>query len=355
MVVAILTDVETWRPSMTTARFRLVDIGVTRWYHCISRCVRRAMLLSEDGSPGRKDWIDRRLKELDQIFAISVGGFSLMDNHLHFLLRIDTEQSEQWSALEVARRWTTLFPPRGVDRKPLKVTDEFLKLKTDNLVWVEETRKRLSSLGWFMKCLKEPLARMANKQDGCRGTFFEGRYKSIAILDEESLLSVCAYIDLNPVAAGMVELPEDSPHTSIKERVEHAKAEGRIADVSEIRNGSVAATAVSDGVERDLWLVPIEDRRKAGEFREGMREGFTFGQYLILLDYTSRLVRDGKANVSAEVDSIFTRIGSTSESWTARLLKLNGPRLLGRFLAASRNRLREIAQRIGVRHLANVG
>jgi hypothetical protein len=313
------------------------------------------MLLSEDGSPGRKDWIDRRLKELDQIFAISVGGFSLMDNHLHFLLRIDTEQSEQWSALEVARRWTTLFPPRGVDRKPLKVTDEFLKLKTDNLVWVEETRKRLSSLGWFMKCLKEPLARMANKQDGCRGTFFEGRYKSIAILDEESLLSVCAYIDLNPVAAGMVELPEDSPHTSIKERVEHAKAEGRIADVSEIRNGSVAATAVSDGVERDLWLVPIEDRRKAGEFRKGMREGFTFGQYLILLDYTSRLVRDGKANVSAEVDSIFTRIGSTSESWTARLLKLNGPRLLGRFLAASRNRLREIAQRIGVRHLANVG
>ena len=92
--------------------------------------------------------------------------------------------------------------------------------------------------------------------------FFEGRYKSIAILDEEALLSVCAYIDLNPVAAGIVALPEESPHTSIKERVEHVKATGRIADVSEIRNGSVAATAVSDGLERDLWLIPIEDRRK---------------------------------------------------------------------------------------------
>jgi len=44
-------------------------------------------------SPGRKDWIDLRLKELDRIFAISVGGFSIMDNHLHFLLRIDVEQS----------------------------------------------------------------------------------------------------------------------------------------------------------------------------------------------------------------------------------------------------------------------
>jgi len=47
------------------------------------------MLLFEDGSPRRKDWIDNRLKELDRIFAISVGGFSIMDNHLHLLLRID--------------------------------------------------------------------------------------------------------------------------------------------------------------------------------------------------------------------------------------------------------------------------
>jgi len=161
----------------------------------------------------------------------------------------------------------TLYPARGSDRKPLKVTDEFLKLKSDNAAWVAATRKRLSSLGRFMKCLKEPLARLANKQDGCTGAFFEGSYKSIAILDAEALLSVCAYSDLNPVAAGIVALPEESPHTSIRERVEHVKATGRIADVSEKRSGSVAATAVSDGLERDLWLIPIEDRRKQGALR----------------------------------------------------------------------------------------
>ena len=126
----------------------------------------------------------------------------------------------------------TLYPRRGADRKPAKFTEEFLKLKADNPVWVAEARKRLSSLGWFMKCLKEPLARIAIKEDGCKGTFFEGRYKSIAILDEESLLSVCVYIDLNPVAAGIVSLPEESLHTSIKVRVDHAKSEGRIADVA---------------------------------------------------------------------------------------------------------------------------
>ena len=340
---------------MTISRSRLVDTSVSRWYHCVSRCVRRAHLMGGEAAPGRKDWIENRLKELDQIFAVSVGGFSLMDNHLHLLLRIDSEIASGWSDTEVAERWFKLFPPRGADRKPMQVSKEILAARLANVGWIAETRKRLSSLGWFMKCLKEPLARLANKQDECTGAFFEGRFKSIAILDEESLLSVCAYIDLNPVAAGIVALPEESPHTSIKERVEHAKAEGRIADVSEIRNGSVAATAVSDGVERDLWLVPIEDRRKHGELREGMREGFTLGQYLMLVDYTSRLVRDGKSTVSAEVEGIFTRLGSSAESWQSRLLKLHGTKLLGRFLAASRDRLREIAQRIGVRHLANVG
>jgi len=86
-----------------------------------------------------------------------------------------------------------------------------------------------------------------------------------------------------------------------------------------------------------------EDRQKQGALREGMREGFTLGRYLMLVDYTSRLVRDGKASVTAEVESIFTRLGSNAESLGARMLKLSGARLLGRFLSASRNRLREIA------------
>jgi hypothetical protein len=77
-----------------------------------------------------------------------------------------------------------------------------------------------------LKCLKEPLARLANRRDETRGAFFEGRFKSVAILDEEALLATCAYIDLNPVAAGIVDVPEASPHTSITERVEHVKTQG---------------------------------------------------------------------------------------------------------------------------------
>ncbi len=311
--------------------------------------------MGSEAAPGRKDWIENRLKELDQIFAVSVGGFSLMDNHLHLLLRIDPDVASGWSDIEVVERWFKLFPPRGADRKPMKVSKEIMDARVANVTWVAETRKRLSSLGWFMKCLKEPLARLANKQDECTGAFFEGRFKSIAILDEESLLSVCAYIDLNPVAAGIAPTPEASEHTSVKARVEHVKTSGRTEDLKAAELGSVAAMRVSSGLEDDLWLVPIEDRRQSGAVREGMRSGFTLCQYLMLVEYTGRMLREGKAAISLEVEDIFARLGSTAQTWWQRMQKLTGGRLLGRFLAASRDRLRQLASTLKVRHLANVG
>src|SRR5271157_4911574 len=77
-------------PRMTIARAHLVDPAVTRWYHCITRCVRRAFLLAE-GLLDRKHWIEHRLEELAQIFSVSVAGFTAMDNHLHVLVRLDPQ------------------------------------------------------------------------------------------------------------------------------------------------------------------------------------------------------------------------------------------------------------------------
>ena len=67
---------------MTIARAHLVDPCLTRWYHCVTRCVRRAFLLGE-GAHDRKSWIEERLQELAEIFAVGVGGYSVLDNHLH--------------------------------------------------------------------------------------------------------------------------------------------------------------------------------------------------------------------------------------------------------------------------------
>ncbi len=345
---------------MTIARSRLVDVTVSRWYHCISRCVRRAFLIGEgvDSSTGdRKEWIERRLKELAEIFAVSVGGFSIMDNHLHLLVRLDSAVGDGWSAVEVVRRWFVLYPPRGADRKALsgETLEELRAQRLGDAAWIAKTRERLKSLSWFMKCLKEPLSRLVNKAEKCTGAFFEGRFKSIMILDDEALLSVCAYIDLNPVAAGIAPTPEESEHTSIRERVVIVEEQGRTQDLEMAIEGSVPASKVSAGLEDKLWLVPIEDRRRIDSVREGMLAGFTLGNYLSLVEYTGRLIRDGKASISAELAGVFEQLGSNAEAWKARLMKLSGGRLLGRFLAANRQRLREVAERMGVHHLANLG
>jgi hypothetical protein len=338
---------------MTIARAQLVDASLTRWYHCITRCVRRAFLLGE-GDHNRMEWIENRLEELAELFAIGVGGFSVMDNHLHVLLRLDPDVACAWSDEEIVRRWGRLYPPRDKSRRPMPVTDQWVQWRLKDAQWVATARQRLQSLSWFMKCLKEPLSRLANRQDGTRGTFFEGRFKSVAVCDEEALLAISVYIDLNPVAAKIATTPETSDYTSIKQRVEHVEAQGKTAELEAAEGGSVAGSRAAGGLEEALWLCPIEDRRGLDSTREGMIQGFPLGSYVKLVDYTGRLFRQRKASISAELAGIFERLGCSAQSWQARLEKLKGDRLLGRFFATTRAKLREISERLGVRYVFNL-
>lgn len=342
---------------MTIARSKLVDVSVSRWYHCISRCVRQAFLIGK-ATPGlgRKAWLENRLKELDKVFAISVGGFAVMDNHLHLLLRLDPQVAAQWTAIEVVTRWHQLFPPRDPSRKPLSSKDraELVNRLAQDSDWVSTIRDRLSSISWFMKCLKEPLARLANREENCKGAFFEGRFKSIAVLDEEALLAICAYIDLNLVAAGKATVPEESAHTSIKQRVDHVKQQNREGDLAVAKHGSVSASRAARDLEDGLWLVPVEDRRRIESKREGMREGFTLGNYLLLVEYTGRVLRHGKESIGAEVADVFDRLGCTQEAWYDRISRLKNGSMIGRVLAASRERLKAVSKQWGLRRIVNL-
>ncbi len=339
---------------MTVPRRQLVDPEVTRYYHCISRCVRRAFLCGE-GYEHRKQWIEDRLELLAANFALSVCGFSVMDNHLHVLVRLDVDVADKWSDTEVVRRWLAVYPPRTLDKGNPQLVKAFVQRVAQDAKRVATYRQRLQELGWFMKALKEPLARMANREDDCRGTFWESRYKSIAILDKESLLASCAYIDLNLLAAGLAATPEASHHTSIRQRVQHARRKGKLAALKEAAKGSVAGSRAAGQLEDSHWLCPLEDRRAKGATREGMLENFSLGSYLLLVDHTSRLCRAGKARVSREVAGILERLGSSGQLWEQRLGQLFArSRLLGSFFATDRQRLRQLAARRGVHHLDNL-
>jgi hypothetical protein len=346
---------------MTTARSELVDVAVTRWYHCISRCVRAASLIGLGGDD-RKQWIERRLKLLAENFAIGVGGFAIMDNHLHVLCRLDPDEALRWSDDEVARRWLAVYPPRSMAIDDPEVVEAWVAEQLKDAARVGRWRQRLGNLGWFMKALKEPLSRLANKQDGCRGAFWDARYRSIAILDEEALLATCAYIDLNPLAAGAASTPESSRYTSLGQRLQHARRRKRLRGLRAATAGSVPGSQAAGAFEQDHWLVPLEDRRGPGygssragrSIREGMLESFSLGSYLLLVDYTSRLHRSGKARLRSEVAEIFQRLGTSGEFWTARLgAMLKSRDLRGSYFAADRMRVRTLASERGKR-LANL-
>jgi hypothetical protein len=129
---------------------------------------------------------------LVEVFAIHCGGFAVMDDHLQLLLRLDSARVRSWSDQEVARRWLALFSLRDVAGQALPVAEERVRRFATAPSWVAQLRTRLGDLGWFMKCLKEPLARRANREDGGTGAFWEGRFRSVAVRDDEALLAVAA-------------------------------------------------------------------------------------------------------------------------------------------------------------------
>ena len=138
-----------------------------------------------------------------------------MDNHLHLLLRIDAEAAAAWSGVEVARRWFALHPPRRV----AGADEAWVNLHAARTEWVEAQRSKLCSFSQFAKELKQTVAQMLNRRWEERGAFWQGRCDISRAEDDASVLAMLAYIDLNPHAAGLVDIPEDGRDTSLAARL----------------------------------------------------------------------------------------------------------------------------------------
>jgi hypothetical protein len=156
---------------------------------------------------------------------------------------------------------------------------------------VEEYRRRLFDISWLMRDLNEFIAREANKEDGCTGRFWEGRFKSQALLDESAVLACMAYVDLNPIRAKMESTPETSANTSIKKRT----------------------TAIKNQHRQPKTLMPF-----VGNPRQDMPKGITYHlkDYCELVDITGRCIREDKAgHIDHSQSPILERLGLSSEQW----------------------------------------
>jgi hypothetical protein len=102
---------------MTYPRLQTVDPQTPGFFHCVSRCVRRAFLCGQDVYSGRsyehrKAWVEERLLALAECFAVGLYAYAVMSNHVHVVLHVDPQEAYAWSDEEVAERWVRLFPVR---------------------------------------------------------------------------------------------------------------------------------------------------------------------------------------------------------------------------------------------------
>lgn len=288
---------------MTKPRSSIVSVSDTPYYHCISRCVRRAFLCGEDAYTGqsfehRRDWFIERLATLSEVFTIEVCAYAVMSNHCHLVLFIDSEVLSELSIDEVIHRWCQLYRGPEVIKRYLagEKLNEFDQAAVSSIA--ETWRSRLGDLSWYMRCLNEYIARRANAEDGCTGRFWEGRFKSQALLDEQALLTAMAYVDLNPIRAKMATAIADSDKTSGQQRLQ--------AVTHQKNAGQVTLRAFAGTEIHQQSGIP-----------------FNLQDYLHLIDWTGRCVREDTRSAIGDTGSaILTHLNIASDEWLPTVTKM---------------------------------
>lgn len=287
---------------MATARSLQINLNATAYYHCMTRCVRRSYLCGVDSYnhrdySHRKEWVISRLKYLANIFAIKICAYAIMSNHYHLILHVNESEASEWDTDEIIQRWSALFPKDAKENQkvPNKITQ-----------W----RERLTSISWFMRCLNEPIARAANDEDESTGRFWEGRFKSQALLDEGALLSAMVYVDLNPIRAGVALTPETSEFTSIYERVQYIASQKKNQKLQKDKKSNLH---IVDIFKQPKTLVPFAN----GSIRKNENAiQFKLSDYLALVDYTGRTIRaDKRGFIPEHLLPMLQRLKFDDQSW----------------------------------------
>ena len=312
---------------MTKPRSEQVSLEDTPFYHCMVRCVRRAFLCGEDSVTGenfdhRRQWLVSRLRFLSYIYSIDICAYAIMSNHYHVVLHVDKAQAQGWSLEEVVERWLQLYSGdllvhRWLSEKHNLSPGQIEKAEEIIELW----RERLCSISWFMRGVNETIARMANEEDNCKGRFWEGRFKSQALLDEGALLTCMAYVDLNPVRAAMAEDLVESDFTSIQQRLfefaQQQQAQKKLKTTRKLQQRIEYQNNIKDSLDLcDLPEAPLKPL--GGSYQIGIENALPITQedYFDLVDATGRCIRqDKRGSISQNTAKIINQFGIDPDQW----------------------------------------
>jgi len=327
---------------MPQARNTQIAVTDTPYYHCMGRCVRRAFLCGVDSASGvdyshRKVWVVDRLRELAEAFTVDVCAYAVMSNHYHLVLRINTDKSKNLSDDDVLVRWLSLFKGNVLITRYMNGDCHTNAEKDKAKEIIAEWRARLSDISWFMRCLNESIARQANAEDKCTGRFWEGRFKSQALLNEQAVLSCMVYVDLNPVRVTLADNLEDSYFTSIQQRI------------TEFSNRVTKAKG-EDKIRSKSKPVKLAGFTNGSNVSKGIP--YTLKDYFELADWTGRVIRDDKrGSISNKEPKILSKLDIESDVW------LNTVKEYGKSHHAfigSEKQLKEVCEVTGKKWLAGM-
>ena len=165
---------------------RLIINDESTVYHVMSRTALDGFPLGDV----EKDFMLRLIRRHAALYLIEILGFCLMGNHFHILVRVFPE--DQFTDEEILVRYVDFYGDERIFAEGL----------------IPSLRLKLSSLSEFMREIKDGFARFYNRRHNRRGYFWGDRFKSVIVENGMTLINCLAYIDLNPLRAGLVERPE---------------------------------------------------------------------------------------------------------------------------------------------------
>lgn len=219
----------------------MLGSGRTNYYHVMSRVVDKRFIFNQQ----EKEFFLRTMRRMEKFSGVRILSYCIMSNHFHLLIEVpEVLNVEDRILMERLRA----FYPKTRMRA---ITEEFDRARehtrrTGSSAWEDQLReryiRRMGDLSVFVKELKERFSKWYNRKEERRGTLWEERFKSVLIEGStRALTTVAAYIELNPVRAGLVTDPRDYRFCSYAEAV----AGGRAARAGLAALTGIPADAVS--------------------------------------------------------------------------------------------------------------